>query len=139
MEASIAGNTGPVLHSFIPHATGFARVPESLLLIFAVSVIEQALLVLRESGTFSSQSTKLGALMSASRGGIPWQAYTTIDAIRKRRNEVAHEAVLLQAGECSAALASIAQELLAWHALETDYVGQFSFSMTPTRSDARTR
>ena len=132
MESAIAVNTGPVLFSFIPHSTGFARVPESLLLVFAVSVLESALLTLRELGRFTCKSKKLKGLMLASREHIPWQSFETIDHIRDRRNEVAHEATLVQPGECSNALAAIAGELLAWQVLDTDVLGQYSFTFAPS-------
>lgn len=62
VEAQIGANTGPVLFSFMPHVTGFARVPESLLLLFATSVLEQALICLRNEGVLRSRDIRLSGV-----------------------------------------------------------------------------
>ena len=124
----IKTNTAPVLYSIVPHATGFARVPESLLLIFAVSVLEEALKCLCAEGAFSAQRAELGALMKASKDKVPWQDYGLIDQVRLRRNKVAHQRKFLAEGQCSQDLSAIAKELLAWRILASDFTGEYQVS-----------
>ena len=131
IEAMIQANTGPVLGSLIPHATGFARVPESLLLIFSVSVLEAALKHFRNKGDFTSPGIELRALMKASKTALAWQDYGAVDRVRLRRNRVAHRAELLNPGECADALAVIARELLAWNVLTEDTKIRYAVSFRP--------
>jgi hypothetical protein len=120
VEAMIQTNTAPTLYSLVPHVTSFAQVPESLLLVFATSVLEAALLHLRDAGRFRCERSELGSLMKASKEALGWQDYPSIDRVRLRRNGVAHRAELLDRGECTNALEAIARELIAWGILEND-------------------
>lgn len=129
IEAMIKANTGGVIFSLIPHATGFARVPESLLLIFAVSVLEDALKCLCSEGVFTSRRKELGALIKASKNVIDWQNFDEIERIRLRRNHVAHRREFLGPGQCTNDLSAITKELLAWGILSTDFKGKFTVSM----------
>ena len=131
VEAMIQTNTGPTFYSLVPHATGFAQVAESLLLVFATSVLEASLLNLRDAGRFISKRSELGSLMKASKEALPWQDYATIDQVRLRRNGVAHRAELLDRGECANALGAIARELIAWSILEDDSRATHTVSFKP--------
>ena len=88
MQAAIGVNTGPHFYSLIPNATGFARLPESLLLVFAMAVLETTLLHLRDEGEFSCRRSELGAVMYASMECLAWQDFPGVDAIRAQRNQV---------------------------------------------------
>ena len=129
IEAMIKANTGQVIFSLIPNATGFARVPESLLLIFAVSVMEDALKCLASEGVFRARRHELGALMKASKDALRWQDYNEIEQVRLRRNKVAHQRVFLKDGQCRQDLSAIATELLAWKILTTDFKGHYGVTM----------
>jgi len=125
----IRANTGAIIFSLIPNATGFARVPESLLLVFAVSVLEEALKCLCTEGAFAARRWELGFLMKASKDALPWQNYEWIEQVRLRRNRVAHQRVFLEAGQCDLDLSAIAKELLAWKVLATDFKGEYKIFM----------
>lgn len=131
LEARIRMNTGPMLYSFIPHATRFAAVPESLLLVFAMSVVEKSLDCLRAEGRFSSSKRGLHDLMKASKSFIPWQNYDWIDDVRLRRNRVAHHQALLEHGQCERDLQFISLELLAWGILDEDPKIEFTVTFQP--------
>lgn len=129
VEAQITTNTGGTIFALIPQATGFARIPESLLLVFAVSVLDDALSCLRDEGAFSSPGRTLDARMKASRSRLNWQDFDAVDQVRVVRNAVAHERRFLAEGECHLYLNVIARELLAFGILETDFKGTYSVSM----------
>ena len=123
-------NSGSIF-SLIPRATGFANVPESLLLVFGVSVLEEVLRKFRDENIFSSRRTEFGQLLSASKDFLPWKNYKEIDKIRLRRNGVAHRREFLAPGQCGKDLTAIAQELMAWKILDADYQIQYTVSITP--------
>lgn len=129
VEAQIQTNTGNTIYSLIPHATGFARVAESLLLVFAVSVLEDSLRGQCQEGAFASRRKELSPLMRASRPHLKWQDFDAIDRIRELRNSIAHRRIFLSEGECRHALNAIARELLVFGVLETDFKGTYSFSI----------
>jgi hypothetical protein len=137
IEAMIQANTGGIIFSLVPNASGFARIPESLLLVFAVSVLEDALECLRDEGAFSSRKKGLSALMKASKSHIEWQNFDELERIRRRRNDVAHRREFLDAGQCKRDLAAIAKELLAWGVITADYIGKCTVAMGGSaKSDA---
>jgi hypothetical protein len=119
----------PIIFSLVPLATGFSRVPESLLLLFAVSVLEDALKQLREEKLFSSKPN-LKAMMQASRAVLPWQDFAGVDGVRERRNKIAHEREFLKQGEYKPYLDALAQELLAWRVLTSDYKGECTITFS---------
>lgn len=129
MEAEIRTNTNSGQLTLIPMLTGFARVPESLLLLFAVSVLEDALVALRRAGAFECRTSRLAALMAASRDALPWRDYLAVENAKLRRDGVAHRHELLKLGECAKYLDHIASELLAWKAIEHDFKGNYKFSL----------
>ena len=55
VDAQIATNMNAGIFSLVPTATGFSVVPESLLLVFAVAVLEEVLVELEDQGTFYSR------------------------------------------------------------------------------------
>jgi len=131
-EAMIQTNlNSPSIFSLIPRATGFSSVPESLLLVFGVSVLEDALRQMRDENIFQSQRTELSRLMKASKNVLPWKNYAEVEKIRLRRNRVAHQREFLLGGQCAKDLAVIAKELLAWSILESDEPITYTITITP--------
>lgn len=121
LEGMIQTNTNSgIIFTLIPAATGFATVPESLLLLFAVSVLEDTLRQLRDEGVFNCSRNELKRLMDASHGQLCWLNFDAVNAIRDRRNRVAHRREFLSPGQCQADIATIAQELLSWDVLDKD-------------------
>ncbi len=121
----------PSIFSFLPRATGFSSVPESLLLVFGVSVLEDALRQMRDEKLFQSQRTELSHLMKASKSVLPWKNYAEVEKIRLRRNRVAHQREFLPEGQCTKDLGAISRELLAWSILESDDSVQYTITITP--------
>ena len=119
------------IFSLIPHATGFSKVPESLLLLFGVSVLEGVLQKLRDDGVFSCTGSEFGRLLNASKSSLPWKNYEEIKKIQLRRNSVAHRREFLAIGQCDKDLSAIAQELITWRILDADYQIPFTVSITP--------
>src|SRR4030095_5028470 len=114
VDAMIRTNLNAGIFSMVPAATGFARVPESLLLVFAVSVLEDTLRQLRDEGEFCSRDG-LGRLMKASQAALPWRDFAGVNKVIKRRNDIAHRRKFLGPGQCVLDLKVLAQELSAWH------------------------
>ncbi len=95
----------------------FRNLAYNLCLLFAFSVLEHALLQLRDQGVFSSSSSKLGALIVNSKNALPWQNFVLVDRGRERRNAIAHDRVFIERAECWEYLAAIEAELHAWKIL----------------------
>ena len=89
----------------------------NLCLLFAFSVLEHALLQLRDEGVFSSSKSNLGALMDAGKKALPWQNFVLVDRGRETRNDIAHKRAFIEREECWKYLAAIEAELLAWKIL----------------------
>ena len=71
LEGMIQTNTSSgTIFTLIPAATGFVTVPESLLLLFAMSVLEDVLRQLRDEGVFNCSRIELKRLMDGSRGHL---------------------------------------------------------------------
>ena len=131
-QAMIQANTAPLIFSMVPAATGFARLPESLLLVFGVSVLEDALRQICDEGAFSSKRKQLGSLMEASRSVVPWKNFDAVHQIRERRNGIAHDRAFLAADQCSIDLDTLAVELIAWGVLEHDYADTYKIEFRPS-------
>jgi hypothetical protein len=132
LEARIQTTLHPGLFSLVPAMTNFQEVPDSLLLFFAVSVLETTLKQLRHQKTFFYKGWQLGGLMTASKKALPWQNFKEIQKIKDRRNEVAHDRKFLRNGECAPYLDAIENELLAWHVLEHPIKGMYEISFGST-------
>lgn len=92
----------------------FRNVAYSLWVLFAFSVLEHALLQLRDEGVFASRKSNLEALMLGSRAALPWQDYAIVDKARNRRNDVAHRRAMLERAESWKYVSAIERELKAW-------------------------
>jgi hypothetical protein len=118
LEARITTTLNAGLFSLVPMLTNFKEVPESLLLLFAVSILEDTLEQLRDQGVFACQGRELERLMKASTGKLPWKHFEKIQEIKNRRNRVAHDREFLRNDQCAQYLTAIEQELVAWGVLE---------------------
>jgi hypothetical protein len=132
LEARINTTLNVGLFSLVPMLTNFQEVPESLLLLFAISVLEHTLKHLRDQGVFACKGDGLERLMKASSGVLHWQHFEKIQEAKGRRNHIAHEREFLRKGQCAEYLAAIEQELLAWGVLNSPIKGRFDISFTST-------
>jgi hypothetical protein len=129
LEARISTSLSAGIFSLAPMATGFREVPESLLLLFAMSVLEDTLKQLRDEGAFSCSRSELKRLMDSSRCVLPWQDFTKVNQARIHRNAVAHRREFLSDGECTQYLTAIENELLSWSVLDHPIRGRFGISI----------
>jgi hypothetical protein len=89
---------------------GFRNLP----LVLAYAVLEEILNGLRRQGIFTCGSDKLGAKMDASMDVLPWQDYGLVKTGREARNQLAHEAKLLDDKQCLIFIEAVEAELIAW-------------------------
>jgi hypothetical protein len=132
LEARINTTLHAGLFSLVPTLTNFQEVPDSLLLVFAVSVLQDTLKQLRKQKVFACEGDGLERLMKASTGTLPWQNFGKIKEIKNRRNRAAHERVFLRSGQCAQYLDAIENELLAWRVLEHPIKGTYNLSFRST-------
>jgi hypothetical protein len=132
LEARIKRTLNAGLFSLVPMMTNFKEVPESLLLLFAISVLEDTLEQLRDQGLFACEGRGLERLMKASTDKLSWKHFEEIQEIKNRRNLVAHHREFLRNGQCAQYLTAIEQELLAWGVLDSPIKGQFDISFKPS-------
>jgi hypothetical protein len=92
----------------------FRNLSYNLTLLFAFTVVENALLQMRDEGKFKSKSSQLGALMDNSKNKIPWTDYQKIDEARNKRNEIAHQQKWIDLELCLSYLDAIEVELINW-------------------------
>jgi hypothetical protein len=95
----------------------FRDLSYNLTLLFAFSVVENALLQLRDEGMFSSKFSQLSALMKNSKYKIPWVDYLLIDEARNKRNAIAHKREWIGLELCLSYLDAIEAELVGWGVL----------------------
>lgn len=96
--------------------------PESfynLPFLLAYGVLDQVLSELIDQDTIQASGTKnkrlqLGEKMRASKGALLWQDYDLINAGKTARNELAHEAKLLNRDDCFKYISAVEIELKAW-------------------------
>ena len=131
VDAQIATNMNAGIFSLVPTATGFSVVPESLLLVFAVAVLEEVLVELEDQGTFYSRKG-LKRLMEGSQSALPWQDFAAVNHARERRNDVAHKHQFLDRGECRPFLDAIEREFIAWKILDGPVRKSYTVSLNPT-------
>ena len=100
--------------SGLPAGTEPAELFGGLLLIFAFSVLEDALLALRDQGEFPSKSSRLKDLMYNSKGSLTWLDFSLADEGRERRNDIAHRRMKFPPTQCKQYTACIEAELKNW-------------------------
>ena len=110
----------------------FKNLAYSLILIFAFSVIEDALRQLEDQGVFSAKNRQLGTLMHASKSALPWVAFQFVDEGRERRNDVAHKREYLERADCWKYIDAIENELIAWRILLGKAQATYTITVTPT-------
>ena len=88
----------------------------NLPLLLAYSALEQVLEQLAYEGTVPAPSGRptLHARLLAAQNSLSWTSFATIDEGRQRRNELAHDAALLNEQECLRFIGAIEIELIAW-------------------------
>src|ERR1051325_6729806 len=92
----------------------FRAISYNLLLLFAFSVLEDALKAIRDEGKFTSNRDTLYQMMKASETVLPWKDFNGIDKAREERNDVAHKHKYLHMDDALKYIAAIEEELVAW-------------------------
>ena len=128
VEAQIDANLNFSLFSLVPAMSGYCVVPESLLLVFAISVLEDALRELVKEGKISCSSAKLKKIMLESKASLLWQDFDTVDEGRELRNRIAHEKKFLEQHDHHKYLNAIENELVAWGILEYRIQGSYKIT-----------
>jgi hypothetical protein len=85
--------------------------------VLAYAVLDQVLSELVAAGVFACKSWMLGAKMTASQQYLKWQNYAVVEAGRNDRNDLAHEAKLLNRAACMNYVNAVEVELKAWAVL----------------------
>ncbi len=80
----------------------------------ACSVLNEALLQVRDEGVFQCKTRTLGTLVEAAQEQIRWVNYSAITKMVEKRNDLAHRAALLPRGDCWDYLDVIEAELRSW-------------------------
>lgn len=83
-------------------------------MLHAFSVLNDALLQLRDEGVFKCRAVFLGPLLEASADHLPWQDFALIRQGVASRNDVAHRGVIMPVSECRDYVEAIEKELVAW-------------------------
>jgi len=96
--------------------------PESfcnLPFLLAYAILDQALAELIDQGTIQCHKKRplLGEKMAASVNALPWKNYALVDSRKTARNDLAHEAKLLDKIDCFRFIDAIETELKAWNVL----------------------
>jgi hypothetical protein len=113
LQTQIAGVLSAIYASDFILSLEFYNRTYALLVPLAVSVLERALVGLRDEGAFASQSSSLGALMRASRQHLPWKAFDRVEQVRGARNALVHEGHIPTYREIFQALDTLEDEWVA--------------------------
>src|SRR5690242_9378678 len=76
--------------------TGFRNLP----LVLGYAVLDEVLSILINQGLFTCKSWMLGAKMQVAEKVLPWQNYSLVKAGKDARNDLAHQAKLLDDRQC---------------------------------------
>lgn len=83
----------------------------------ACSVLNEALLQVRDEGVFQCKTRTLGTLVEAAEHNLTWADYAAVKEMVKKRNELAHEGVLHSREDCWRYISVIETELRGWSIL----------------------
>ena len=83
----------------------------------ACSVLNEALLQVRDEGVFACKSFFLGSLVKAAERHLKWVDYRAVVEVADKRNQLAHEGALLPRGDCWRYLSVVESELRGWSIL----------------------
>ncbi len=80
----------------------------------ACSVLNEALLQMRNENVFECKSYFLGALVKAAEHQLTWVDFQAVVKMVDERNQLAHEGTLLPRGDCWRYLSVVESELRGW-------------------------
>ncbi len=80
----------------------------------ACSVLNEALLQMRDEGVFPCDGRTLGALVKDAEHYLTWVDYAVVKEMVKKRNDLAHKGVLHSRKDCWRYISVIETELRAW-------------------------
>lgn len=110
----------------------FRNLTHGFILLFAVSVLEEALERFRDHGLFSPKRGGLKELIRASKDALPWIDWDGMEQVRDRRNSLAHHLTYPTRAQSWEDIDAIETELVAWGVL----TGRAKAEYTITRSPA---
>ena len=131
-EAQMNANLAAGVLSRIPQLPEIRDLTSNLLLVFAFSVLEDALVRLRDAGRFAEPTRGLGRLMKASRDTLPWVDYKLVSSGREALNAFAHRREYSKHAAVAKYVDAISAELSAWGQLDSDSRPNYTISVTPT-------
>ena len=110
--------------STIVPGTGYVslQIPKehfNLPFILAYSLLDEVLSEMRNNNVFTCSTWMLGAKMNASQTILPWVDYDVINDGKDKRNDLAHNGVLLSQEECNKYISAIGIELKCWGSLSS--------------------
>lgn len=85
--------------------------------ILAYSLLDEVLSEMRNNNVFTCSSWMLGAKMNTSQTILPWVNYDVVNEGKDKRNDLAHQGVLLSQEECKKYISAIGIELKCWGGL----------------------
>ncbi len=114
----------------------FADLCYTLVLIYAFSVLHDVLRQMHQEGRFPcvGKNLQLGSLMQVSKDALPWVNFKQVDEGRERRNDVAHDDLVLPRKKTWEYIDAIEKELTNWHIIPdqgTDYSIPYGMRDTP--------
>jgi len=83
----------------------------------ACSVLNEALLQMRDEGLFACKSIFLGKLVEDAERHLKWVDYQAVVELVCKRNQLAHKGAILPRGDCWRYLSVIESELRGWRIL----------------------
>jgi hypothetical protein len=117
--------------SIVPQLPLFHSLTSNLLLVFAFSVLEDALMRLRDAGRFEEKGRELSRLMRASREALPWIDYELVSAGREARNAFAHRREYTERQRVVQYVDAVGAELVSWGLIQSDTRPSVRTSVTP--------
>ncbi len=109
----------------------FRDLTNGLILLFAVSVLEEALERYRDDGLFVPKRGGLKELVNASKEALPWINWDGMEQIRNRRNDVAHHLKYPPRAQSWSDIDSVEKELISWGVLSGPVKAEYTITRSP--------
>jgi hypothetical protein len=130
-QAMVQTNLAAGAFGLVAQTNDFRDLTHGLILLFAVSVMEEALERYRDQGLFAPKRGGLKELVSASKDALPWVNWEGMGQIRNRRNDVAHHLKYPPRAQAWADIDSVEKELIAWGVLSGPVKAEYTITRGP--------
>ena len=114
---------GALLGSFAQGASFvifIADAAHNLPLVHAYSVLNEVLIQLRDEKHFECKRDNLGLLLENSKKCLLWRNFDLVREGKDRRNDVAHQGLVLPRGDCWKYIDAIEEELIGWEIVKKE-------------------